>query len=381
MTDMFEAETQVRGIGDNQDHGGDLITPASRLPSADEMEAYLMNAYRENIERTNAIMAKAPDFFTISTDEEDALATEFMVKVRAAWKAAEAARVAEKSPFDDLAGQVQAFFKKNILDPLGAAPPANDKRDFSPAERPDLGVGPRVHMGMTIYKRKIVEAERRRREEEARLLREAEDKARREREEADHKAREEEARIAREAREKREAAEREAREAEIAASRKRSEESRATAAAEAAAARLRAEEARRDEDARNRAAQIERDRLDRENMEKENAAAQARAQAEIAASASAADLSRQRGIKGGVSSLREGIEFRDINRDALAAMPNGVQPGIVELLPYLTDAALEAAARQYAKANRGTIERHLKARTQPVNGVIFYIGSTSSSRA
>lgn len=317
MSDTFAAEAPAT-IGDNRS--------PELLITGDELSTYLSAAYQENIMRAEALLKVAPKYLVINNDAEDAAATEYLVKVRACWKTAEAARTAEKTPYDDAAGRVHAFFRSGILDPLGLAP--TDKRIFDPLARPDLGIGPRVTMAQTIYKTAKMEIERKAREAEERRAREAEEKARQDAI----------------------AAENAARELELAAARKRNAASIAAAQAVADEARRKADEAR----------------------EAENKAAEERAAAQAAASASAADLTRSRGERGGVSSLREFVDFRDIDRDTLDYQAIG---------PYLTDKAVETAIRSYLDANKATVNTGIKSNKQPLKGVTFYIAHKASGRA
>jgi flagellar biosynthesis GTPase FlhF len=296
------------------------------LKTGDDLTSYLEETYAEDVQRTQALMAKGVEFLTIGSDAEDEAATEFMVKVRARYKESEASRVKEKTPYDDSAGRVHAFFKTKVLDLLGLAP--TDKKSFDPVTRTDLGLGPRINMAQTIFKTAKAEAERRRREEEARIAAEEERKRR----------------------EAAEAAERAAREAERSAARKRSEESRAVAEAEAAKRRAEADAAR----------------------EAENKAAEERAAAQAAASAPMADLSRARGDRGGVSSLKTFTDFRDIDREKI---------DLEMLRPYLPDKALEQAVRGWIDANKAATATAIKTGNQPIKGVVIFEAHRSSGRA
>lgn len=300
--------------------------PPAPLKVGDELTLYLETTYAEDVARTAALLAKGEEFLVISDDVADAEATEFMVKVRARFKASEASRVAEKTPYDDNAGRVHAFFKAKVLDPLGLVAP--DKKSFDPVKRTDLGLGPRINMAQTLYKTAKAEAERKRREEEARIAAEEERKRR----------------------DTALAAERAAQEAERAAARKRNEECRAVAEAEAAKARAAAEATR----------------------EAENHAAEERAAAQAAAAAPMADLSRSRGERGGTASLKTFTDFRDIDRNSI---------DLEMLRPYLPDKALEQAMRGWVDANKAAAAAAIKTGKQPVRGVVIFEVYRSAGRA
>lgn len=298
----------------------------------DELSEHLETAYAEDVNRTEELLDKGQKYLVIASDEEDAAATEFMVAVRARWKASEANRVAEKAPYDDNAGRVQGFFKTKVLDLLGLAP-SDPRASFDPEARTDLGLGPRINMAQTLYKRRKAEEERKR------LAAEAAAKA-------------EQERIAKAAALK---AENDAREAERVAARKRTEESRATAEAEATRLRTEADAAR----------------------QVENRAAEERASAQTAAAAPAADLSRARGGRGGVSSLRTFLDFRDLDRDVIAGHPLTV----AKLMPYIDDTALSKAVKGWIDANKGAASTAAKGGDQPLAGVVIFENSKNAGRA
>lgn len=351
----------VATIGDNN--------PPDKLITGADLEAYLATTYATNLERALALLEKGQEFLVINGDQADEDATEFLVKLRACWTKAEAARKDEKTPYDDAAGLVHAFFKKPILDPLGLAP--DSKAPFDPVERTDLGLGPRIAMAQTLWKKAKVDAERKKREEEARRAREAEEAARRQRMEEERVAREAEDKRRREAEEAERKAREEARQAELAASRKRSDESRAKAEAEAVERRRQADEASRKRQEEDRIAIEERTRREQANREAENKLAEERAAAEAAASVSSADLSRARGARGGVSSLKEWLEVRDTDRDTLDYAAIG---------PYFTDKAVDQAIHAWLNANKGTVNAAIKNGTQPLRGTVFYNAQKSASR-
>jgi chemotaxis protein histidine kinase CheA len=311
------------------------------LPSIDEIIASLEINYSAELARAREIVEKAPKYFVITNDAEDAAATEFLVVVRTNYKTSEAGRVKEKAPYFDRDGAIHGWFKTNILDPIGLGP-TNSKERFNPLERPELGVGPRINMAQTIYKTAKMEAERKAREEEAKKARELEAAAERARQAAAEAARKAQA---------------EAEAAAAAAARKRNTETKAQAEAAAAEAKKRADEAA----AAQQAALLA-----------ENKAAEERAAAEAAANAKAADLTRSRGGRGGVASLKEFVTFRDVNRKTL---------DLNILAPYFKEEHIEMAIRTYAAANKATVDTHLRNHTQPISGVTFYLDHKSAGRA
>lgn len=296
------------------------------LLTGDELTAYLGLTYATDVARTEELLEKGAKFLTINSDLEDEAATEFMVSVRARYKGSEANRVKEKTPYDDSAGRVHAFFKTKVLDLLGLAP--TDKKTFDPLKRTDLGLGPRINMAQTLFKTAKAEAERKRREEEARIAAEAERLRQIERQKAEDAARE----------------------AERAAARKRSEASRVAA----------------EEEATRRRAELDAAR------EAENKAAEERSAAQAAAAVPMADLSRARGDRGGVSSLKTFVDFRDIDRDKI---------DLEALRPYLDDKAIEKAVKGWIDANKGAANTAIKTGTQPIAGVIIYEMHRSAGRA
>lgn len=341
---MSDNETEVApGLGHNFDIG---------LPSIEEINARLQMENAAALDRVSAIVAKAPEFYNITSDADDSAATEFMVKTRARYKASESDRIANKSPFDDRASAVQQFFKTKILDPLTL-------------------VGTEINKAQTAFKLKKAEAEKKAREEEAKRLRAIEDEAKKKRDAEEKAIRDEEDRQRKirdeAARKAREDSERLAAEA----ARKRNADNKAAADAAAKVAREKAAETerlQREEDERITAERAERDEA---NRLEENRIAEERAAAEEFASASLADLSRNRGEKGGVSSLRQTIAWRDINRDTLDYAALG---------PYFKDAHLDTALKAYADANKATVNTGMKTGKQPLTGVIFYLEAKNSGR-
>ena len=281
----------------------------NELIAGDALEFRLASEYSELVDRARELVEKGERFCAVSSDEDDSASTEFLVKARACYKPAEAARQENKAPYDDAAGVVHAFFKTKILDPLTA-------------------LGARVNKAQTDFKVAKANAERRRREEEARAAAAAE------------AARREEAAKA----------EREAQELARAAARKRNVEAQAAAEAQARAAQLRAEEARL----------------------AEQKAAEARAEADKAAAAPAADLSRARGERGGVSSLKAYLTFRDLDRRTL---------DLEMLRNFIPDKGLEQAVKGWIDANKGAAQAAAKGGAQPIKGAIIFEDLRSAGRA
>ena len=274
-----------------------------RLPTEARIDEYLEAEYSPVIKRAADLLDAESRFINVGSDEADSAATEFMVKVRAAWKLAESNRSSEKTPYDVLAGRVHAFFKTKALDPLQA-------------------LGERINQAQTDYKKGVLRAEMMTREAAAARAAAAE-KAAKEKADADAKA---------------------ARDAEIAAARARKPERVEELAKVAEAAR--------------------------ETAQASQAGAQAiavdRIEADQALAAPAADLTRSRGGRGGVASLATFVEVLELDRTKL------VPRGIELLLPYIPEAALLKAAKDYEKANKATVAAHIKAGTDAVPGVTYY---------
>lgn len=341
------------------------------LPDIDTIVAYLEVNYSDVLARAREIIEKGSRHFVITNDAEDAAATEFMNSVRANWKTAEAGRLKEKAPYYERDGAIHAWFKTNILDPIGRAPD-NAKERFDPLERTELGVGPRIMMAATIYKTKKLEAERKAREEEAQRARDAELAAQRRRQEEERVAREADDKRRREAAEAERKAKEESDRLAAEAARKRNAESRATAEAAAAEAKRKADEAAAASRAQEEKAAAERAERERVAVEEENRLAAERAGAELAASAKAADMTRARGGRGGVSSLKEFVSFRDVKREIL---------DFNMLAAYFKEEHINMAIKAYADANKATVETHLRNKSQPIQGVVFFIDHKAGGRA
>jgi hypothetical protein len=341
------------------------------VPTVDKLVDDLTVANADALARVEEIVQKGAKYFVIENDEQDDAATQFLVGVRARYKQSEADRVAAVTPWDDLRGAAHAFFKGKILDVIGLGP-AKANESFDPVTATQYGVGPRINMAQTLYKRVKAEKERLAREAEAARLRKIEEDARREREEAERKRRAEEDRVRAEAAKAAAEARRKAEEEAAAAARKRNEANKAAAEEAAAAARKAAAEAEERQRLEDERIAMERAQRDEEARREENRLAEERAAAEAAASAPLADMSRARGEKGGVSSLRQFVNWRDINRETLNYSALG---------PYFKDAAIEAALKGFADANKATVETGIKTGNQPIRGVVFFLDSKNAGRA
>lgn len=307
------------------------------LPTEVEVEAFLQAEYAEIVTRATDLLAAEHRFDTVGSDEQDGEATEFMVKVRTAWKAGDGSRAKEKSVYDVLAGQVHGFFKTKVLDPLEA-------------------MGVRINEAQKQYKVGMLMAAEEVQREELRKRKAAEVEA---------------ARIAEVAR--------------LAAKAKADE----AAALEAAASRARnadrvAELTRQAEAAR--AAETAAAATAEETAITANAAAEQRAEAATALAAPAADKTRARGGRGGVSSLAEFTNFRDLDREKLGEVlpsncPEWVPPGIIALLPFIPEPALETAVRGWIKANKAAADKAAGGGAQPIRGVVLYTDYQNRGRA
>lgn len=323
------------GIGDNSD----------RLRTGDALTEYLEDAYAADLRRTEELLEKGAKYFLITNDEEDAAATEFLVSVRTRFKDSEASRVKEKAPFLDGGGRVDGFFNTQVLDVLSRGP-SKPNEPFDPLEREDLGLGVRINRALTIYKTAKLKREQEARDAAAREAKRIEDEARAEafrlQQEADAAA--------------------------AAAARKRNADNRAAADAEAARLREQADAARATE----------------------NKAAESRSTAATAAAAPAADITRSRGTRGGTTSLRTFITYRDVDREVMAdqlrrlAEKANVKPEaltIYQLLSFIDPKHLEKAVEGYIDANKGAVQQHIKNKTQPLAGVIIYEDYKNAGRA
>jgi hypothetical protein len=344
------AAAEAAEIGHNQ--------PPVTSPLLDRLKEDHADIVRRKNELLDGVAKRVPA--AIEDEQTSKEASDFVKQIGLAVKDADTRRVGEKAPFDRSAGEVQAFFKGNIMDPLVDAQDSLRKR-------------------ITVFQRAEEERKRQEREEAARIAKAAADKARREAEEAAAEARaaeaaaeaaraaEEAARIAaeaeaRRAREAEEEAKRKAEderiariksETELAEALKRQEEEAARRAiedklraerdAEAAVQRAKEEAARAEEAAKRKA---DNEQRQREAARKTEQAEADRVAAEKAAAAVAADLSRQRGDYGSVASLRTTwvFEYDNIGDVDLEA-----------LRPYLKQEHVEQAIRAAVKLGIRTI--------------------------
>ena len=259
-----------------------------------DLMTYLEEGFTDVVERVDELLSAETRLPTIVDPATESKATEYVKLIQSAIKLADQKRLAERAPYELASNQVHQFFKK-MTDSLG-----------------DLKK--RVERSLTDYKVAIMREEQRKRDEAMRVAREAE-----------------RARLLEAAR-----LQAEADAAALAASRKRNAETRAAAEAEAERARKAATEAA-------------------DNL---SAAAETRANAEQEAAAPAADMTRARGQRGGVSSLAEFPDFRDIDRAML---------DLEALRFHFTTEAVEMALRSYMKANKGAIDAG-----QQIKGCTFF---------
>lgn len=360
--DTIDTTETTPGLGHNS---------VDDLPAVDQIIAELEVTHAAALARVAELQEKGSKFFTITNDAEDAAATEFLVPIRSRWKASEADRVAAKDPWETRANSVHAWFKTKILDALGRAPD-NPKETFDPVTRTDLGMGPRINMALTLYKRDKVERERKEREALVIAAQKAEAEAKKKR---DDEAAAAKAIADKEAADRKAIADKAAADAKAladAAARKRSVEGKAAADKAAAEAKVLADKAAAEQKAADDKAAAEKAEADRLALIEENKLAEATAAAELSASASSADLSRSRGGKAGITSLREYVDVRGIDREKLDYAMIG---------PYFTDKAVQGALDDYAKANKATVNTGIKTGVQPVRGAVFFINSKNGGRS
>lgn len=321
------------------------VIGSNSFMTGDALTEFLEESYSGDLKRVAEILEVGVKYLAINNDEDDAAATEFMVSVRTRLKEAEAARVKEKAPFLDGGGRVDGFFNTQMLDPLERRP-SKPNEPFDPLEREDLGLGIRILRAQTIYKVAKLKAEQDRLAAEARARREEEARA---------------AKIAEDARLEAEAA-------AAKAARARNPEKKAEAAATA-------------------------QRLNEEAQQAEqvlNTKAEERSLAVSAAAAPAADKTRARGERGGVSSLKSWIDVRDVDREAMSDQikrlcekakiaPDAIT--LYRLLPFIDVTVLEKAVSDWVKSNKATAESHVKNKTQPFAGAVIFENHKTAGRA
>lgn len=297
-------------IGHNQ--GPPLIV-------GDQLSAHLEMTYAEITARATDLLENEQRFINVGDDNADSEATEFMVKVRSAWKTGDTNRLSERDPYETASGLVHAFFKTKILDPLQ-----------------EMGV--RINEAQKQYKLGVMRAAQ---EDAAEVLRQ------------------------------RVATEKAA--AELAATKQREADELAKAAA-----RAKKPERVAELKAAAETAQVEAIKT----VQAANIAAESRAEASTVMATPAADLTRNRGKRGGVSSLREVVSVRDIDREKLGHWDNiHPEPDIVKLLPYIDDKALLAAANGWIAANKAAAEKATAAgAAQPIRGMVIFMDYTNVGR-
>jgi len=314
----FGLATEAPGIGHN-------IPPNEfRLPTSDLLRALLRERHAELLKKAvdlvdseSRIPRNERNELDCPDDAWERKLSDVVRLIQGTVKALDTARTAEKQVYDDLAASIHGLFREKmdaLVDP-------NTTRS-----RADSALKGRIERALTRYKVRKEEAARKAAQEEADRQRALEEQARQRQAEADAEAQ----RLAEEA------------------ARKRKPETRA-AAAEAAQAAAQA------------AAEL---------AAKATSASEDRAKAEQAASAPAADLTRQRGGLS-VSSLREFLDFRDVAHAKLPA---------ITLWAYVTADAKERALRAYMMANSDPIKAGLKNNVQPLAGCTFFINHGTNVR-
>lgn len=305
------------------------------LPKPDEIRAGLRDRFRELFKRADdLLMAES----RIPRDERQNLycqddaweekLTEMVRQIQGANKALDTKRMDEKQTFDDLASAVHGTFRE-VMDKL-----------VDPRPRGVSALKHRVEAALTAYKAKKEAIARAKAEEAAKLRRAEEDRLRR-------KA-EEDQRIA-------DAAAAKLREAEEEAARKRKPQTKAAAEEAVQAA---AEQAAAAQDQASGSTVLA------------EGASNLRSEAERAAAAPAADLTRMRSSNA-VSSLQEFLDVRDIAGERLPP---------ATLWAYVSQAEKEKAVRGYMRVHADQIKEGLKNDKQPLAGAIFFMNKRTSVR-
>lgn len=324
------------------------------------------------VERSKELAESSKDVTSITTEEQEATATDIIAQLKAHIKLTDGRRLDINALPRKAQDIINAFFKLKAIDPL--------EEECN-----------RINPIITKFKREKAERERREAEEKARIAREEAERQRREAEEAERKKREaEEAKrraeqAAREAEERKKRAEEEARQAEE--RRKKAEADRIEAERRAKAARDQAEReaAERAAQAAKRAAEDEEraKQRAREDAERERiAAAAAKTDASIAkaelsdanrdhktasslakaaesdadkadraADANTSTFSGARGDYGGQSSLRTVWVGDLVDKDKLLK-------DAAKIWPFIAEADLQKAVNAFVKINKG--EQKLK---------------------
>lgn len=305
--------------------------PEGLRVAGDALELHIATTHAAAFKRASDLIEAEARLPKIDNPEAESKATEFVKQIQAAERALDRARLAEKGPYDLAASHIHGAFR-TVQDKL-----------VRPDKKGPPQLKERVEGRLTNYKLEVLERERLRLEEEAKVRRAAEAQAAMDALWADAQA---------------ELSEFDARKAAEAALRKRNPDVRAAAQEEAARLAGQAEEARTVASAAG---------------EERDQAADSRAIAERQAAAPPAELTRARGGRGGVSSLTTFWDFRDLDRDVLMAdlqaklKAPGDVPSILELLPHIPMTAIEQAIRAYVTANKDRITGGHK-----LKGVTFF---------
>ena len=264
------------------------------LREGDALKLYLESSFEDVVDRVDQLLAAESRLPAIEDPDTESKATEYVKLVQAAAKLADQRRLTEKGPYDLASNQIHQYFKR-MTDSLEA-------------------LKKRIERKLTDYKLEVMRAEQRKREEEARKAREAE---------------QERLRVAAEQ-------QRKADELAAAAARARKPENKAALEAQANTMQL----------------------MSSDSAKALEEAAVTRAQAEQAAAVKPAEMTRSRGARGGVSSLSTFWNFRDMNREQL---------DLEALRAHIPTAALETAVRSYLKANQSRVEAG-----HQIKGVTFF---------
>lgn len=293
--------SEAATVGHNQ--------PPETLATGKQLESDILSTYEKILNRAQQLIdAEARLPAVITNEEQDAAATEYVKQIQACNKELDRVRLVAKAPYDTCSDFVHSTFR-NFMDKLAR-----------PTRTSPAALKERVEAKQLAYKLELKRQEEARREEEARKAREAEQQ----------------------------------RLAEAAEAQKKAEEAAAIAA---------------------RQRDPETDRITKEAADKAAADAQQKlsalqdsqavtAQAVKAVEAPAADMTRTRGERGGVSSLRQQAGLQSIDR---------LTVDLEALRGHFTKDDLEKAVRSYINANRPLIEAHLKepGTASPLSGVKF----------
>lgn len=291
----------VVAVGHNQ--------PPETLITGKELEQHITSTYAKILKRAQDLIdAEARFPAVIDNEEDDKKATEYVKQIQGCEAELDRVRLVAKAPYDTCSDFIHSTFR-NLMDKL--------KR---PTKTAPAALKERIEAKMLAYKLKLKAEEDERRRQEQLAAQRAEQQRLAEAAEAQRLADEAARAAAR------------VRDAETdAATRKAAEE--AQIKAQAAIAHLQDAQA-------------------------------ATAQATKAVEAPAADKTRARGERGGVSSVRQQADFQSIDR---------VNVDLEALRGHFTKEDIEKAVRSYINANRPRIEAHLKepGTASPLAGVVF----------